>query len=455
MVRFPMMSLLLLGVSGVSCSTPLDEFVCSASEDCASNGDRGICEANGFCSFSDPACPSGQRYGSASGHDSNQCVGLAADAGGGDARVPTTDGGFEGACDALGFAILNVPNCHELPFEGDITLTEAGTYQLDTDTRTLSYPNGSAFVSDAVVLGQDEGPELLVMTAVNVTIAGGSEVLVRGSRPLVVLASGTMQIDGSILVTGDGSVSGAGGNLPGDCGEGRGSDGEVQVPGGAPGGSGGGGGGFGSSGGSGAPVVDSGGEPSPGGGVSGAATLVPLRGGCSGGKGGGNGSLEAEGGAGGGAGGAIQLVANRLNLAGIVSASGGGGGGVSSERSGGGGGGSGGAVLLQANRVSLFPEGILTANGGGGGEGADQTNGNTTERGSDGSRNSDLPAAGGSGSSGGGRGGSGATPAEQARDGREASPQSLVGGGGGGGGGGVGVIRIISHDDPDAPAPSQ
>lgn len=55
-------------------------FVCAADDDCAGGGPGGVCEAQGWCSFADPACPTGRRFGELAGD------GLAGDC------VPTDDG---------------------------------------------------------------------------------------------------------------------------------------------------------------------------------------------------------------------------------------------------------------------------------------------------------------------------------------------------------------------------
>jgi hypothetical protein len=46
-------------------------FICADDEQC---GDEGICEASGFCSFPDPACDSGRRYGKLAGKLAGACV---------------------------------------------------------------------------------------------------------------------------------------------------------------------------------------------------------------------------------------------------------------------------------------------------------------------------------------------------------------------------------------------
>lgn len=46
------------------------QFVCSDSAQCSG----GQCQPTGFCSFADPSCESGQRYGEVAGDLSQQCV---------------------------------------------------------------------------------------------------------------------------------------------------------------------------------------------------------------------------------------------------------------------------------------------------------------------------------------------------------------------------------------------
>lgn len=49
-------------------------FVCTASSECADGATAGVCQPDGFCSFPDDGCESGQRYGASSGAASGQCV---------------------------------------------------------------------------------------------------------------------------------------------------------------------------------------------------------------------------------------------------------------------------------------------------------------------------------------------------------------------------------------------
>jgi hypothetical protein len=52
----------LVCVGGPACQD--ESFFCSASTDCTKDGEAGTCEASGYCSFADPDCDSGRRYGS-------------------------------------------------------------------------------------------------------------------------------------------------------------------------------------------------------------------------------------------------------------------------------------------------------------------------------------------------------------------------------------------------------
>jgi len=61
------------------CLRPAGEFRCATENDCATPGSR--CEPEGFCSFADPDCSSGVRFGPHSGAFSNRCVNQMIDAG--------------------------------------------------------------------------------------------------------------------------------------------------------------------------------------------------------------------------------------------------------------------------------------------------------------------------------------------------------------------------------------
>jgi hypothetical protein len=85
-------------------------FECASDPQCVREGTQGTCEAVGFCSFPDPTCTSGRRFGEVSGRYTQQCVGDIA--GGADAAI---DGSFrvpEGLGCPLGYALLNGTSNH-------------------------------------------------------------------------------------------------------------------------------------------------------------------------------------------------------------------------------------------------------------------------------------------------------------------------------------------------------
>jgi hypothetical protein len=76
-------------------------FQCQTDAQCTSGGVQGVCEANGFCSFPDPACMSGQRYGSLSGSAAGECVTP------GGQSVQVTVGGTVGGLTGHGLVLRN------------------------------------------------------------------------------------------------------------------------------------------------------------------------------------------------------------------------------------------------------------------------------------------------------------------------------------------------------------
>jgi hypothetical protein len=267
-----------------------------------------------------------------------------------------------------------------------------------------------------------------IVIATDITIEQGVTVDVDGDRPLVLLATGMIRIDGTL--------DAASHVADGDRGPGASFGGCITT--GVNGatasnrGGGGAGGSFGSKGGDG------------GNGNAGTATrglardadqppFDTLRAGCRGGTGAAGGDDPRAGGHGGGA---VFLVAPTIAISGIVNASGAGGRGGDRDRGGGAGGGSGGMIVLDA--VELVVPGTLIANGGGGGGGADSNN--------DGNDGGDPNPAtpntralrgnrAGSNAGHGGAGAAGTSPAVAGDQGND---------GGGGGGGGLGVIRVLS-----------
>jgi hypothetical protein len=126
-------------------------FQCTESAQC---GVGGACEANGLCSFADATCPSGRRYGEASGDLAGVCVGdeppdaAIPDAPVGDDAPPPIDGEIDGSppppfCDP---ADATLRLC--LPFEGDAIDGSGGA--LTVTTTSISFAAGQ--VGQAVVV---------------------------------------------------------------------------------------------------------------------------------------------------------------------------------------------------------------------------------------------------------------------------------------------------------------
>jgi hypothetical protein len=350
-----------------------------------------------YCSFVDSSCPSGYRFGDASGPLANACVGGTST--GSDGSVIDIDAksyldapppgvvcygaGFGKTC----FDAANVPST-------PATLT---AQTIDTDT--------SALCSNVV----QNNPGWCVIAATDLTVTGAVTAI--GAKPLVLVATGTLQVDGTLDVASHrGGQTGAGAVA---------ADATLCDPGTPPGNSGGGAGGsFGAIGGNGGNA----------GGIAGAIKPTNvLRGGCSGqdGKTGTNGTKGAGGGA-------VYLIAGtKIAVTGAINASGAAGTAGVTGNAGAGGGGAGGLIGLDAPMVTN--SGAIFANGGGGAEGSGNNtagnNGNESALG--------IAAAATASASNGGDGGAGGAATAAGTGGNAATF------GGGGGGGGAGAIKLF------------
>jgi hypothetical protein len=343
--------------------------------------------------------------------------------------VPGDADGDAIGCDGLlPFQPSNFTRC-DLPAAGTaISVPSSSVAALDATAKTLQVDAAPVAIS-TVVVTQPSGPDLLVVVADSVSIAG--QLRVTGSRPVAIVALSSFAVAGVINVGASATASGPGANVSA-CGSVP--SGMTQVIGnGDSGGSGGGGGGFARAGAIGA-RVPTGGNDTNGGPMNGNTSLIPLRGGCRGGNGG------FANGTGGGGGGAIQLVAGAsLVIEGLVTSPGGGGTGTDVGGGGGGGGGSGGAILLEATDVTIG--GVVTAQGGAGGEGSRRTTG-FTGAGADGHTMDATAAVCTPVSSSGGKGGDGGAGGTVPGAGLQGTNDTTDAAGGGGGGGSVGRIHI-------------
>lgn len=333
---------------------------------------------------------------------------------------------------------------------GNYGAGNAGLYSqcIEESPRTTWVPPNGELITETdascdVVFNQTGGPSVCVIIAQNITLGG--TLAARGARPLVLVATDTLTVLDSALISVDSRQGaarlGAGSN-----------DGRCALPpaGAAPttsaqGGGGGAGGSFGTVGGGGGNGL---GGPLGGMAAPAVTALVTVRGGC---RGGGGGIYPNASTGSGASGGAVYLIAGReIAIAGTIDASGEAGDGTSTATigagTGGGAGGSGGLIGLDAPRIVLASTARLVANGGGGGGGSDGGVGGTS--GSDGSEaNLSAPAPfvafGGAGGAASGAGGKGADRDTPAGKGMNAST-NVGASGGGGGGGGAGIIKFFT-----------
>lgn len=293
------------------------------------------------------------------------------------APAPAADGGTTRT--GFTFAPSNLPAPYLAPARGSLRITTKCGDDAVIDTTADKLPS-CATIEGAPAptierVAQDGAPELDVLVVGDFTVDEGAMVKTLGERPLVIVATGRVRIDGTIGVVPLGrpflkaAAGGAVSSGPDGLGLGKGGGSTAAGAGGA-GHCGAGGNGVAQAG-----TAGLGGKPY------GTPELRPLRAGSSGGA---NGASANDGGGFGG--GAIQItsaVSITIGAAGVINA--GGGGAIESA----GGGGSGGSILLEAPNVTVA--GVLAANGGGGGHSYHATLGTAAEPG----RASDQPAAGG------------------------------------------------------------
>jgi hypothetical protein len=72
-MRVAFRSAVVLAALATGCR-PQSSFECTVDAQCSKSNVQGTCEENGFCSFPDPTCPSGRRFGDLAGDLANMCV---------------------------------------------------------------------------------------------------------------------------------------------------------------------------------------------------------------------------------------------------------------------------------------------------------------------------------------------------------------------------------------------
>jgi hypothetical protein len=284
-------------------------------------------------------------------------------------------------------------------------------------------------------------PDACFVVGQNVTVAG--TLIVKGARPLVIVATDTVTITGTLDLSAKRGNFNTGSPPPGFSAAGC-TPFTTTATNSANGGGGGAGGSLGSKGGDGG----AGDNGTTGAGV--AIDSTPpsvLHAGCMGGAGGtgdgqGTATMITAGGWGGGA--IYVLAQNKIVLsAGTVINASGAAGDAGSHRTGGGGGGSGGMIVFIAPAFDIGTSTFVYANGGGGASGG--TNQSDGKNGTDPGSNPSQPAAGGTLAAA-GAGGAGYALAIDA----VAGGLGPSGNGGGGGGGGAGLIIASQALTPNA-----
>jgi hypothetical protein len=269
---------------------------------------------------------------------------------------------------------------------------------------------------EATTMGTADG--VCVVAATMIEVRSGATLRATGLRPLVLLATSSIVVAGTLdAASHRGGTTGPGAN-PAACRIGT-------APTLANGSGGGGHGGtFATIGGDGGDSVGRGAK-----GVASTTVDVPvsLRGGCPGVAGAG-----PNPGAPGAGGGAVELNAGSIMVSGSIHASGAGGQAGTLNDSGGGGGGSGGMIVFDTATLAVTGTVMVQGGGGGGGSGG----GGAGTPGADPTQAGVGAAPGDGYHDGGGTGGKGGTGAI-AGDAGDAEAGALIGGGGGGGGAGV------------------
>jgi hypothetical protein len=129
---------LALGLA-LACGRPTS-FVCSESSDCTDGSFNGTCQANGYCSFGDDTCPSGQRYGDlASGKLAGMCVDGEGTSTGVD---PTTGAGPETTLGTLDDPTLDGGTLDGTTTGGTTTGGESSSTGKPVDDESTTQPNG-------------------------------------------------------------------------------------------------------------------------------------------------------------------------------------------------------------------------------------------------------------------------------------------------------------------------
>ncbi len=342
----------------------------------------------------------------------------------------------------------NVSTAYLNASTADWTVTSASSINTDgTDVAsafTPAPPGGVIYAVDG---------SFAVVAVHNLTVAANVALRATGSRPLIIVAGGTIVVNGVIDGGARGVTPGPGGGAPG-VGLGHGGNGDIIEASEVVLISGGGGAGYGSAGADGGTIPATETPTGAAGATYGTPTLTPPVGGSGGGIGG---TFSCSPAPPAGAGGGFLQLSARASItvapysvlgsvpSGVVSVGGGGGSGCANI-AGGAGGGSGGSLLIESPSLSLH--GLIGAAGGGGGSGS--TNGSDGLAITNAAASSIGGAPTGGQNNSGGSGSNGITATSTAQPGAAGVAGTTMAGpvGSGGGGGGFGRIYIRANGTP-------
>jgi hypothetical protein len=155
-----MRALALIAVCG-GCIRGGASFQCASDSECMRGTTAGRCEAVDYCSFPDPGCASGSRFGDLSGPYANQCVGQSADAGVDMAGPPVMPvfvkeaHAAAGASAGIAYALPVPPGTNRFLL---ISLELTGTCDTPTATVTSVSYAGVTATQLAAIVGTPCGP---------------------------------------------------------------------------------------------------------------------------------------------------------------------------------------------------------------------------------------------------------------------------------------------------------
>lgn len=190
--------LVALAVVTVGCRGLEGAFSCDVAQACVSGGVQGFCEASGYCSFPDPSCASGRRYGSfASTELATICVGdePGPDGAPGLDGAPRPDGTAPPLVDASadpcarpepGPTTTGVPAGTSLsPYVGDLRVDVAGTVVEDLDIDgTITVVADDVTIRRVRLTSGDYYPIRFIDGAHRGLIVEDSEIILDGPDPV-------------------------------------------------------------------------------------------------------------------------------------------------------------------------------------------------------------------------------------------------------------------------------